>query len=133
MACATYEQSGELTGLTRVRGFTIDAAYQLRMEDEIGSIEVGKKADLIVLDQNIFEVNGIPVDATNASERIPASINLVLNKEVEVEGTIVNGTLIASKVKDESEDTKIAATVSNPSFSADSFYICSNIYLGSFC
>jgi len=74
-------------------------------------------------DQNIFEVNGIPVDATNASERIPASINLVLNKEVEVEGTIVNGTLNATKVKDESEDTKVAATVSNPNFSADSFQV----------
>jgi len=39
-----------------VRGFTLDAAYQLRMEDEIGSIEVGKRADLVVLDQNIFEI-----------------------------------------------------------------------------
>jgi hypothetical protein len=39
-----------------VRGFTIDAAYQLHMEDEIGSLAVGKKADLAVLDQNIFEV-----------------------------------------------------------------------------
>jgi len=73
-------------------------------------------------DQNIFEVNGIPVDASGAN-RIPASLNLVEDKEVEVEGTIVNGTLIASKVKDESEDTKIAATVSNPSFSADSFQV----------
>ncbi len=40
-----------------VRGFTIDAAYQLRMEDQVGSIEVGKKADLIVLDRNIFEID----------------------------------------------------------------------------
>lgn len=39
-----------------VRGFMIDAAYQLHMEDDIGSLEVGKKADLAVLDQNIFEV-----------------------------------------------------------------------------
>ena len=33
---------------TMIRGYTIDAAYQLHMEDEIGSIEVGKKADLVV-------------------------------------------------------------------------------------
>jgi predicted amidohydrolase YtcJ len=39
-----------------VRGYTIDAAYQLRMEDEIGSIERGKKADLVVLERNLFEV-----------------------------------------------------------------------------
>ncbi len=40
-----------------VRGFTIDAAYQMHMEDQIGSIEVGKKADLVVLDRNIFEID----------------------------------------------------------------------------
>lgn len=40
-----------------VRGFTIDAAYQLHMEDEIGSLEVGKKADLVVLDKNLFEAD----------------------------------------------------------------------------
>lgn len=40
-----------------IRGYTIEGAYQLRMEDEIGSIEVGKKADIIVLDQDIFEID----------------------------------------------------------------------------
>ncbi len=33
-----------------IKAVTIDAAWQLRMEDEIGSIEVGKRADLVVLD-----------------------------------------------------------------------------------
>jgi len=47
-----------------VRGFTIDAAYQMHMEDEIGSIEVGKKADLVVLDQNIFEVDAYDIHKT---------------------------------------------------------------------
>ena len=41
---------------TLLRGYTLDAAYQLRLEDEVGSIEVGKQADLIVLDENLFEV-----------------------------------------------------------------------------
>lgn len=40
-----------------IRGFTIDAAYQLHMEDQIGSLEVGKKADIVVLDRNLFEVD----------------------------------------------------------------------------
>ena len=31
---------------------TIDAAWQIRMEDKIGSIEVGKYADLIVVDRD---------------------------------------------------------------------------------
>jgi predicted amidohydrolase YtcJ len=48
-----------------VRGFTLDAAYQLRMETEIGSIEVGKKADLVVLDQNIFEVDAYSIHKTS--------------------------------------------------------------------
>ena len=40
-----------------IRGYTIDAAYQLHMEDEIGSLEVGKKADLVILDRNLFEID----------------------------------------------------------------------------
>jgi predicted amidohydrolase YtcJ len=33
------------------------AAYQIRLDDKVGSVEVGKRADLIVLDTNIFEVD----------------------------------------------------------------------------
>ena len=47
-----------------VRGFTIDAAYQMHMDDEIGSIEVGKKADLVILDQNIFEIEAYDIHKT---------------------------------------------------------------------
>jgi len=39
-----------------VRGFTLDAAYAGFMEDDVGSLASGKRADFIVLDQNIFEV-----------------------------------------------------------------------------
>ena len=31
---------------------TIDAAWQLRLDDEVGSLEPGKRADLTVLDQD---------------------------------------------------------------------------------
>ncbi len=37
-----------------LRAATLDAAYQLRMEGKVGSIEVGKLADLIVLDKNFL-------------------------------------------------------------------------------
>ena len=37
-----------------LRAATLNAAYQLRMEDLVGSIEVGKLADLIVLDKNFL-------------------------------------------------------------------------------
>jgi len=58
-------ESERLSVESLVRGFTLDAAYQLRMESDIGSIEVGKKADLVVLDQNIFEVDAYSIHKTN--------------------------------------------------------------------
>jgi predicted amidohydrolase YtcJ len=39
-----------------IESFTINNAYELRMEDKIGSIEVGKLADLVVLDKNLFDI-----------------------------------------------------------------------------
>ena len=39
-----------------MRAITIDAAYVLGMEDEVGSIRAGKKADFTVLEQDPFEV-----------------------------------------------------------------------------
>ena len=57
-------ESERLSIESLVRGFTLDAAYQMHMEDEIGSIEVGKKADLVVLDQNIFEVDPYSIHKT---------------------------------------------------------------------
>ena len=56
-----------------IRGFTLNAAYQLHMEDQIGSIEVGKKADLVVLEKNLFDV---PVDEVH---------------EVKVRATFIDG------------------------------------------
>ncbi len=44
-----------LTLETMIRGYTIDAAYQIKLEKEIGSIEVGKKADIVILENNLFD------------------------------------------------------------------------------
>lgn len=41
---------------TAVEAYTINTAYANHMEDLVGSIEVGKKADLSVWEQNIFEI-----------------------------------------------------------------------------
>ena len=38
-----------------IRAYTIDAAYALRWDNIIGSLEVGKRADIIVLNRNPFE------------------------------------------------------------------------------
>jgi predicted amidohydrolase YtcJ len=45
-----------------LRAVTIDAAWQLFAEDEVGSIETGKRADFTVLEQNPFEVAPADVD-----------------------------------------------------------------------
>ena len=39
-----------------IRAFTLDAAFAGFMEDQIGSLEVGKRADFIVLDRDIITV-----------------------------------------------------------------------------
>ncbi len=45
-----------LTVQQAIRAVTIDAAWQLAMDDKIGSLEVGKLADIVVLDNNPFDV-----------------------------------------------------------------------------
>jgi len=50
---------GEDPGLSRetaVRAITINSSYALHQETGIGSLEVGKLADFIVLDRNLFEI-----------------------------------------------------------------------------
>jgi len=39
-----------------IRAFTLDAAFAAFMEGQVGSLEVGKRADFIVLDRDIFAV-----------------------------------------------------------------------------
>ena len=37
------------------------------MEDEIGSLEVGKKADLVVLDKSLFDVDAYEIHNTQVT------------------------------------------------------------------
>jgi hypothetical protein len=39
-----------------IRSFTYNGAYANFLENEVGSLEVGKKADLIILEKNLFEI-----------------------------------------------------------------------------
>jgi predicted amidohydrolase YtcJ len=56
-----------------LRAVTIDAAFALRMESEIGSIVAGKRADFTVLEQDPFEVPAIEL------------------KDLEIWGTVFEG------------------------------------------
>lgn len=42
---------------TAIRAATINAAWNMNMDDEIGSLEVGKKADIVVLERNLYEID----------------------------------------------------------------------------
>ena len=57
-------ESERLDLASLIRGYTIDAAYQLRLEEQIGSLEVGKKADLVVLDRDLFETDSYRIHET---------------------------------------------------------------------
>ena len=58
-----------------IRAHTSDAAWQLRLEDDIGTLEVGKLADLVVLerdpyDSDPYQLHTIRVDRTFSDGRL---------------------------------------------------------------
>ncbi len=63
-----------------IRAYTLNGAYQLRMENEIGSLEAGKLADLVVLDDNLFEMDR-------------SEIHKVKPSAVIMEGKLIHGSL----------------------------------------
>ena len=44
-----------------LRSYTYGSAYGVRREDELGTLEVGKFADIVVVDRNLFEVEPIEI------------------------------------------------------------------------
>ena len=46
----------KLSVAQQIKGYTYNNALRMRMLDKIGTIEEGKKANLVVLDKNIFEI-----------------------------------------------------------------------------
>lgn len=62
-AVTRLSQSGQIIGPEQaidlhaaIKAITIDAAWQLHMDDRIGSLEVNKKADFVILEKNPFNV-----------------------------------------------------------------------------
>lgn len=47
-----------------IEGYTMGGARMLGIDNQVGSLEVGKKADMIVLDQNLFEIEPISIPHT---------------------------------------------------------------------
>jgi predicted amidohydrolase YtcJ len=46
---------------TMIDAYTINGAYTMGLENEQGSIEVGKRADLVVIDRNLFEIDAYQI------------------------------------------------------------------------
>ena len=64
---------GDDPGLSReavLRAATIDAAYELHQDEAIGSLEVGKFADLIVLDRNPLQIPAEDIANTQVLETL---------------------------------------------------------------
>ncbi len=59
-----------LTALDLLRAYTINGARQIRMETTIGSLEPGKKADMVILDQDILKVQPEDISRTNITYTI---------------------------------------------------------------
>jgi hypothetical protein len=63
-----------------IRGYTLNGARQLGWEKDLGSIEVGKLADLAILDRDLLEV-------------LPTQIRSTTPIAVLMEGEVVSGSL----------------------------------------
>ena len=62
-----------------MRAWTAGGAYDLMREDELGTLEAGKLADIVILSGNPFEMNPMAL------------------RDLEVETTIFNGRVVYRK------------------------------------
>ncbi|SDJ06237.1 amidohydrolase [Alteribacillus bidgolensis] len=85
-----------------ISSYTINGANLIFAEDERGSIEVGKKADLVVLDKNLFE---IPVTTIGEAKVL---MTLFEGKEVFRHPTFINASYIKTLVEQFEEDGEFA-------------------------
>jgi hypothetical protein len=58
-----------------IRAHTVDAAWQIGLENELGTLEVGKLADVVVLERDpyftpVHDIHGIKVDYTFSDGRM---------------------------------------------------------------
>ena len=68
-----------------LKGHTINGSYQLRMEDEIGSIKLGKAADFVVLEEDMMEVEPYMLHVE------PYMLHKVKQDAVVLQGQLVQG------------------------------------------
>ena len=75
------------------------------------------------VDDSSFKIGGISVNASNLTTREPATLILANDLHIEAEGAIVNGTLVANKIKLEDGTIRVHAMVSSVNVAGNSFTI----------
>lgn len=60
----TFVARQKVTLEQAIQCYTYNGAYQMRMEDQVGSIAVGKKADLVFLEKNLFKISPDKIHST---------------------------------------------------------------------
>ncbi len=63
-----------------IEAYTINNAYEMRLEDKIGSIEVGKYADLTIFEENLFEIDPYTIHNVKIHETIMDGVTRYKNK-----------------------------------------------------
>ena len=93
---------------------TVIASLVEAESDDISSDDEVEIEGIITdyVDDSNFKVNGLRIDATTAVKE-PLSLTLENDALVEVEGMFVNDVLVATNIKQEGGDIKIAATVNS--------------------
>jgi len=86
----------KLTVAQAIRAYTLDAAYTVDADSFSGSLEVGKRADYIVLDRNPFE---IPEDDI---------------AETKVLKTVLDGRVVFDRAEEEGKLNVVQVEVTNP-------------------
>jgi 5-methylthioadenosine/S-adenosylhomocysteine deaminase len=92
-----YEDSTIISSYETLKMATINGAKALGLEKEIGSIEIGKKADIIVINMN--DINTAP--------NIDIITNLCHNALNNVEMTMVNGNILMKDKKINIDENKL--------------------------
>jgi len=75
-----FQPENALSREETIRGMTIWAAMADKLEKEVGSIEVGKKADFIILDRDLMEVPSTEVLQTKVLSTYSGGANVFQGK-----------------------------------------------------
>jgi len=89
-------EKDKLTVAQAIRAYTLDAAYTVNADSYSGSLEVGKRADFIVLDRDLFEIPEDDIAST-----------LVLK-------TVLDGRVVFDRAEEEGKLNVVKVKVTNP-------------------